>query len=289
LAMSNPMFWVMTIFVYSVAAQAGPGTCKVQVSGSSYDLSSLAGQEFQVPSSFYPETYTFFPCSNGCLGPENTPASICQNNNNGDPIAPVTIFDSTMTWSAYNNSISGMTGIQYTTANGAPPLCSPSNKPRFATVIFVCTSGTPNFTISNEPGLQGCAVNPGYVFQLTTPLACPGYVPPPPGECPYQLASPCIIQTFNQYAWANGWSLDFNQDGDACGKIFFSDYLITKQPADTCANTTGTGFRLIAHMDILAFPKIVQMLQDATAQNPIEFFWDNDANSASIGPSMPAP
>jgi len=168
-------------------------------------------------------------------------------------------------------------------------LCSPSNKPRFATIQFACImSGSPTFTMVNEPGLQGCAVVPGYVFQLTTPLACAGYVPPPPVQCPYQLTTPCIVKSYNEYAWANGLSLDFNQGSDACGKIFFSDYLIRQQPVDTCANTT-TGFRLIAHMDILSFPKIVQILQEATPQNPVEFFWDNDANSASIGPSLTTP
>jgi len=274
------------MFVNSVTAQGGPGTCVVQINGNQYDLSPLASQNFQVTMGMY--VYTFFPCSNGCLGPQGTPSSLCMDDMMGNSIAPVSIYDNTMTWGAFSGN--GVTGIQYTTANGAPPLCSPSNKPRFATIQFACiTSGTPTFTMLNEPGLQGCAVTPGFVFQLTTPLACTGYVPPPPVQCPYQLATPCTIKSYNEYAWSNGLSLDFNQNSDACGKIFFSDYLINKQPADTCANTTGTGYRLIAHMDILAFPKIVQVLQAATTQNPVVFFWDSDANSASIGPSQTTP
>jgi len=164
------------VCLLSVAyAQGGPGSCVTTVNGDDYDLSSLAGQNFQVTMGMY--VYTFFPCSNGCQGPTGIGASICQDDMMGNSVAPVSIYDSTMTWAAF--SAGGMTGIQYTTANGAPPLCSPSNKPRFATIQFACiTSGSPAFTMSNEPGLQGCAVTPGYTFQLTTPLACPGYTPP---------------------------------------------------------------------------------------------------------------
>jgi len=262
----------------------GQGTCIFLANGNTYDFTSLAGTRVTATSGMY--QYPFSPCSNGLTGPQGTPASVCQDDSMGNPIGPVSIFDSTMTWSVASN------GVQFTTANGAPPLCSPSNLPRFATIQFVCNLNAPNpqFTLANEPNLQGCAVAPGYVFTYQTPLACAGYVPPPPvppvnTQCPYTLQQPCIIKSFNQYAWAEGLSLDFNQNGIACGKILFSDYVIKAQPVDTCTNATSS-FRLIAHMDILAFPKILQLVEQSTPQNPTVFFWDADSNTAAIGPAQ---
>jgi len=255
------------------------GTCVFASNGVIYDLQPLAGRNFQVTMGMY--VFSFFPCSNDCLGPGGNSGGLCQNDLMSNYIAIVSIWDSTMQWSTFTSQ--GLTGVQYTTANGAPPLCSPSNKPRFATIQFVCQpSGPSTFSVVTEPNLQGCSVAPGYVFQLTTPYACAD-VPPPP-VCSYLVDSPCVISTFNQYAWADGLSLDLNQDSNACGKLVFSDYIIKPQPADTCTNSS-IGYRMIGHMDILMFPKILKMLQSATAQNPVLYFWDVDTNSAAIGPT----
>jgi hypothetical protein len=190
----------------------------------------------------------------------------------GNAIAPVTIFDDTMQWSTFTG---GVTGIQYTTQNGGPPNCAPpSNKPRFATIQFVCQSGPTVFTMTNAPNLQGCSVAPGYVFQYTTPLACVGYVPP---SCPYTFQLPCTVNEYSEYAWSGGLFLSFNENGNECAKIFFGAYLAKDQPADTCAITNGVN-RMIGHMDILLFSKVMQMLDNNTI-----IFWDPNANSVAIG------
>jgi len=264
-------------------------TCLFVSNGNMYDLTPLMGTSYQVTTGNY--NWVFSPCANGNQGPMGIACSVAQDDLEMNPVAPISIFDSTMIWSTF--SANGLTGIQYTTANGGPPNCYPADKPRFATIQFVCQlTGAPTFNCTSEPIMQYCAVAPGYVFQLTTPFACAGYVPPlpPPSICPYELAQPCVVKSFNQYVWSQGMSLDFNADSDACGKILFSDYVIKKQPEDTCVNSTQTGYyRLIAHMDILAFPKILQLLQAATPTNPVIYFWDDDANTAAIGPAQSSP
>jgi len=215
---------------------------------------------------------------------------VCQTDLRNNPISPISIYDTTMQWSTFTSG--DQTGVQFVTTNGGPPNCQPSNKPRFATMQFVCQlDGEPTFTMIASPPLQGCASSPGFAFQYTTPFACSGYTPPPPpppppSACSYLLKTPCVIKSYNQYAWADGLSLDFNQGSNACGKILFSDYVIKAQPEDTCSNSTPTGYRLITHMDILAFSKILEMVQRATPQNPIVYFWDVDANSGAIGPTQ---
>jgi len=272
------MLWVIVFL--EVAMAQNLGTCVFTSNGTVYDFSSLTGTNVQVSSDISTWTYSFFPCENGCQGPTGVAGTLCQQNSQGNPIAIVSIFDSTMTWSTV--SFNGFTGVQYTTANGGPPNCAPSDKPRFSTMMFLCQpTGPPSFNITNEPGLQGCPVPPGYVFQYLTPLACPGGASQ---GCAFDVSSPCMIKSYNEYAWSGGLLLDFNQDSGACGKIFFSDYLLHPQPSDMCINSNTTGSRIVAHMDILAYPKILKMLQDATPQNPVVLFWDDDADSAVIGP-----
>jgi len=96
---------------------------------------------------------------------------ICQDvyhTTNG--VAPVSIFDTSLKWSTINPGPTQT--IQFTTANGQPPLCSPSNKPRFATIQFQCAATQGSLTLTQEPLAAGCAVAPGYQFVLQTPCAC---------------------------------------------------------------------------------------------------------------------
>jgi len=274
---------MISLFVLGwLCAKLHAQTCVFVANGNTYDLSSLAGTNIEATMGMY--IYNFWPCSNGCQGPQGTAASLCQDDMMNNPVAPVTIYDSTMQWSVFSQN--GLTGIQYTTQNGGPPMCSPSQKPRFATIQFVCQeSGPTTFSMTNEPNVQGCPEASGYVFQYTTPLACVGYAPPL--GC-YSFTKPCVIQTFNEFTWVGGKALFFNQNGNACGKIVFSDYQHENQkpPVDTCTNTT-TGMNLVGHMDLFGLPKIVQMLNNSSQQYPAIFFWDSDTQSAMIGSSDP--
>jgi len=169
-------------------------------------------------------------CQNGCQGPMGTSASLCQDDNMMNPVAPVSIFDSTMTWSTY--VVNGVqVGVQYTTANGSPPLCSPSNKPRFATIQFICQlTGTPTLTMVNDPNLQGCSVAPGYVFQYTTPLACPGYQPPEitvttsvsvSGGWIFIIILCVVFPIYFIAGFIYGWKVKGQTGGEACPNIGF--------------------------------------------------------------------
>jgi len=249
--------------------------------GSTYDLRPLQGKSYQVTMGIF--TYAFFPCTNGCEGPSGTPASLCQEDAAGNTVAPVSIFDSTMVWSAI--TINGQSAIQYTTNNGAPPVCGGSNKPRFATIQFICGQGAETFAMTNEPSLQGCNISPGYVFQLTTPVACAGYVPPSNSDCPYTPQLPCVISTYAQYLWADGLTIMFNANRtDSCGSMVFSDYSKSIKPNDTCTTLpmpNNNVWNLVSYMDTLALPKILDLFN--TSLGNVIFFWDPNTNSAAIG------
>jgi len=140
-----------------------------------YDLSSLTGVIAQVTTGS--SIFTFWPCQNDCRGPQGTYASLCQNDLQGNPVAPLSIFDNTMTWSSFSSN--GVSGVQFTTQNGGPPSCY-NGSPRFATMQFVCDySGVNTFSVVNIPSLSYCGLSPGYTFQYTTPYACQGYSPVP--------------------------------------------------------------------------------------------------------------
>jgi len=218
---------VICSLIACLAHLANAQTCLYIANGNTFDLTSLNGQNFQVTMGMY--IYTFYPCSNGCQGPTSISASLCQDDLSLNPVAPVSIFDSTMTWSTF--SANGLTGIQYTTANGAPPLCSPSNKPRYATIQFVCQlTGTPTLTLTNEPNLQGCSIAPGYVFQLTTPLACPGYVPPEvtvttsvsiSGGWIFVIILCVVLPVYFIAGFIYGWKVKGQTGTEACPNIGF--------------------------------------------------------------------
>jgi len=254
-------------------------SCSNVIGGNLYNFQSMLGQSFSVSSTTSGLIYRFTPCQNGVNGP----SSLAQlaSFQNTTPMAPLSVFDNTMQWSPIAN------GVQFTTFNGGPPRCYPSNQPQAVTMQFVCSQTTaPVLSIITEASTSTCSVAPGWVFQLSTPLACSGFVPPT--GCPYWLSQPCLVQDYNIYSWANGETLVFNQgQPDACGSILFSDYVIKAQPVDTCANATSSGgYRLVAHMDTLLYPTVLQMLKLATTENPIIFFWDYDSNTAAIGSAM---
>jgi len=248
--------------------------------GNVYNFNYLAGQVFFASTTYY--NYTFTACQNTLQFPSGM-AQLIQHGGQWNATYPISIYDNTLEWSESNIT----SGIQFVTQNGAPPLCSPSGKPRFCTFVFICQTGAPVFEIAQEPNNSGCSAAPGYVFYLYTPVACPGYTPPP-SSCGYTPFSPCVIQTYNTYAFPGGWTLVFNQQSNNCGSILFSDYLLTKPPTDTCTNTTNGGWRMISHIDILFYKDVVQMLKDATPNNPIIFFWDPDTGTGAIGPLQPA-
>jgi len=260
-------------FLSVAAAQ----TCAVTLNGNAYDFSSLGGQTFSADMGMY--TYVFTPCQNGCQGPSGTAAQICQDSGS-TPIVPISKYDGSLQWTTSGAPL----GVQFTTNNGGPPNCSPSNRPPFATIIFVCdkSGAQPQLTVTNEPNLQGCSQQPGYVFNLNTPLACVGYVPPPPPADCYSSADPCVIQTYNAYMWSGGMELIFNQGGDRCGTILFADYT-NKPPVDTCVSN-GTASHIVAHLDIAFYPAALEVLKAATTNNPVVMFWDPDASSAVVGP-----
>jgi len=163
-----------------LSTQVHSQSCLVSINGDTYDLTDLTGTQFQASKTMGGSyVYTFTPCQNNCPATGSQMASICQDDSmTGDPVAPVSVFDMTMQWGV-SAAPFPTGGIQYSTQNGAPPLCSPSMQPRYATVGFICQStGPPTFTMLAEPGLNGCNTKPGYVFQLSCPQVCPGYVPP---------------------------------------------------------------------------------------------------------------
>jgi len=256
------------------------GPCIFINNGDVYDFTTLMGLTFTASSQFY--TYSFTPCENGCASVQQN-ASICQDDNN--PVAPVSVFDNTVMWQVGSNGTN--ITVLYTTDNGGPPMC-PSGKPRFATMQFVCDlMSEPDFQLIQEPNLQGCSNPPGYLFTLTCPQACAGYVPPHSPACPFTNVNPCVIFTYNTYAFPGGWTIVMNQNLNSfCGSILFSDYLVTKPPVDTCTNTTVSGnWQMISHIDILFLNPVIAMLQNATSANPIVFFWDDNTNTAVIGPA----
>jgi len=271
------MVFRFVAFACSVALISAQ-SCLVVLNGNTYDFRSLQGQSFNA-TGFY--NYLFTPCENGCSSPQ-IPAMICQNSGNS-AVAPVSLFDTTLQWSMATIP----EGVEFVTNNGGPPNCSPSNKPRFATMLFVCDkSGDQSvLTVVNEPNLQGCNVSPGYSFQLNTILACAGATPPP--SC-FTPQNPCVIQTYNIYAWTGGTTLIFNQyETPYCGSAIFSDYLVTKPPPDTCPVVNGTA-HIVAHIDINMYSFVMTILKSATDSNPAVIFWDPDTGGAVIGLENPA-
>jgi len=263
------------LIILSVACVVSAQTCVFNNGTNTFDFTSLTGSSFSVGDA--PYSYTFTPCANACVGPSQIKASVCQSNG-GDPVAPVSIFDASMIWSSISN------GVQFTTQNGGPPNCHPSGQPRFATIQFICDNvNPPQFSITNEPGLQGCAVSPGYVLQLNTPLACPGT--PPPTSCPYTQTLPCVIETYDSYLFSDGETIIFNQNrGVPCGTIVFSNYR-TNPPPDTCSTFNGGSvYAMVSHMDLIMVPRVKKLLKGATVRYPAIFFWDTTTNRAVIGP-----
>jgi len=130
---------------------------------------------------------------------------------------PISIYDSTIKWSASSSPF----GIQFVTKNGGPPNCEPSDKPRYATVIFVCANdNNTNFELLGEPNLQGCATAPGYEFQLTTPYACPvSSTVSNGGGC-----RSCVIRSFGVFETADRQPMLslYDQHKHECGRLSFS-------------------------------------------------------------------
>jgi len=252
-------------------------TCQFNAgNGVTFDFTPLTGQTFSVdqlgsPGNCY--TYLFSPCANSYNSGVVSCSIIQDVCNTTEPVAPVTIFDSTLAWSLINPSDPSK-GAQFQTQNGGPPMCFPSGRPRFATVQFVCDNSTTGpLQITAQPNQQGCGSAPGYTFVLPTPYAC---LTPPAQGCPYTLSNPCVIETFMQLEVSGGGTqLLYNALANKCGySMFFPGSL----PEGGCTNST-----LVSYFNRSHLPSILNMLKNATPDNPVIYFWEPAINAPVMG------
>jgi len=247
-----------------------------------YDFFPLHATEFSAVSLLSGYWYQMWPCSNFAMGPQGTLCTMVQYRLT-DPIAPVTIFDTTLQWSVVKTK--NATQVQYTTANGGPPNCASSNKPRFATLQFTCTNGDDGpLKVVYEPPSSGCSEAPGYVFNLPTRCACGNYscgMTSEPTCAHTRKQAPCVVTSHEVVDTPTGKKLILNQAKKTCGYILFNSPSIrTFAPEfDSCSAT-----QLIGHRAIDELESLVKMLQ-AQATVPNVFFWDDSQRVAVLGPA----
>jgi len=265
--------------LFSVGSSLPPCYFTVPKTNVTYDFFPLHATTWSAISLTSGYWYQFWPCSNFAEGPQGTLCTIVQYRV-ADPIAPITIFDTTLQWSFINSSF-----VQYTTANGGPPNCAPSNKPRFATLQFSCTTGDDGpLKVVYEPNMQGCPTAPGYVFMLPTRCACGNYSCGMTQEssCAFnRRQTPCVVSSYEvEPETSDGKSILLKQGKKTCGRLFFdSPNLRTLAPRyDSCSNKL-TGYR---SWD--SFESVVKMLETET-RIPNVFYWDDEAKHTVLGPA----
>jgi len=227
------------------------------VTNTTFDLSALVGEVYAVDGEIY--TYDVSVCANLKAECANGLASICQNDSHRAPHEYIVqVWDDSAQWSLIQpGNVSA--GVQVVMNNGGP--CYPTNKPRWSSIQFVCSTNSNEMMMLSEAPPAPCNATPGYTFRLATPHACA--IAPPP--CVWFESSPCVVKEFSVSTGGGpnyGAGIVFNAQSNLCGAVYF---VTGDVPYDICGSV------IISYYPFTQLSQIVQLLQQST--NTL-FFYD---------------